>query len=68
MCLHGPGVGAQLQKGGALQKQSWPLVLYCASEGEEGTSEPLLNLLLGSLPNQLVVVTCLPLSDQIRQK
>lgn len=55
-------------EGVALRKQLQPLVLPHASEGEENTSELLLNLLVGSLHNQLVVVTCPSSSDQISQK
>lgn len=52
--------------GEALWKQLQPLVLYHASEGVEDAFELLLNLLLGSHHNQLVV-TCPPSSDQVRQ-
>lgn len=60
-----PGFGVQLQ-GEALWKQLQPLVLYHASGGVEDTFELLLNLLLGSHHNQLVV-TCPPSSDQVSQ-
>lgn len=68
MCL---SMGRELglsYRGGALRKQLQPLVLPHASEGGGDTFELLLNWLLGSLHNQLVVVICPPSSDQISQK
>lgn len=52
--------------GEALWKELQPLVLYRAAEGVEDAFELLLNLLLGSHHNQLVV-TCPPSSDQVCQ-
>lgn len=56
--------GSATEGRGALQK----LGLCHASEGEEDAFELLLNLLLGSLHDELVVVICPPSSDQISQK
>lgn len=62
--LHGEDLGLSYR--GRLWKQLQPLVLYHASEGVEDSFELLLNLLLGSHHNQLVV-TCPSSSDQVSQ-